>query len=125
MQRSISISASIPLISNRPASRPRVAPGVRLKLPSIAWTAALIALGLGPASAIAEGETPTMAITLHNASEVLGIGTARKGPQQGRTRPARRFTANIRRISSRRTPRRVGRPGSDRVIQWRRPPRGT
>ena len=48
MQRSISISASIPLISNRPASRPRVASGVRLKLPSIAWAATLIAVGLGP-----------------------------------------------------------------------------
>jgi hypothetical protein len=47
MQRSISISASIPLISNRPASPPRVAPGVRLKVASIAWAAAL---GLGPTS---------------------------------------------------------------------------
>jgi len=78
MQRSISIPASIPLISNCPASRPRVAPGVRLKLPSIAGAAALIAVGLGPASVIAEGETPTTAITLHNASEVLGFGAAEK-----------------------------------------------
>ena len=47
MQRSISISALIPLFQ-RPASPPRVSP-VRLKVASIAWAAALIAVGLGPA----------------------------------------------------------------------------
>jgi hypothetical protein len=48
---------------------------VRLKLPGIAWALALIAVGLGPASVLAEGETPTTNITLHNAS---GIGAGEK-----------------------------------------------
>ncbi|MDQ3774718.1 MAG: hypothetical protein M3461_10335 [Pseudomonadota bacterium] len=59
MQRSISISASIPPISIRPASPPRVAPGVRLKVARIVWAAALIALGLGPTSVMAE-DKPTV-----------------------------------------------------------------
>ncbi len=49
MQRSIFISASIPLSSIRPASRPL--PGVRRTVASIAWTAALIALGVSPTMA--------------------------------------------------------------------------
>ncbi|MBA2593997.1 MAG: hypothetical protein M3495_04135 [Pseudomonadota bacterium] len=72
MQRSI----SIPVFSLSIAPRPGRA--VRLKLPSIAWALALIAVGLGPASMIAEGETPTTNITLHNASGVLGIGADEK-----------------------------------------------
>jgi len=72
MQRSISIPFLFPSI---PARSGR---GVRLKLTSIAWTAAFIALGLGPTSVIAEGETPTTTITLHNAYDVLGIGTGEK-----------------------------------------------
>ena len=72
MRRSISIPFLFPPIPARSGL------GVRLKLPSIAWAAALIAVGLAPASVIAEGETPTTAITLHNASEVFGIGTGEK-----------------------------------------------
>ena len=56
MQRSISISASIPLISDRPASLPRNAPGVRLKVANIAWALALIVLGLGPTPVMADDE---------------------------------------------------------------------
>jgi len=72
MQRSISIPGFVPSMSARPG------PGVRLKLASIAWAAALIAVGLGPASVSAEGEPPTTTITLHNASGVLGIGSGEK-----------------------------------------------
>ena len=72
MRCSIPIRVFFPSISACPGR------GVRLKPPSIAGTVALIAVGLGPASVIADGETPTTAITLHNASEVLGIGTGEK-----------------------------------------------
>ena len=72
MQRGISIRVFIPSISPRPGR------AVRLKLPSIAWALALVAVGLGPASVIAEGETPTTTITLHNASGILGIGPGEK-----------------------------------------------
>ena len=115
MRHSFATRIFSPSMSARPA---RV---VGVKLPSIAWALALLAVGLGPASVIAEGETPTTTITLHNASGVFGTG------EKVRSKPdaaSRRSTANIRRISSRRMPRHVGRPGSDRVILWRRPPRG-
>ena len=52
--------------------------GVRLKLPSIAWAAMLIAMGLGPGSVIAEGETPTTTITLHNAPRSSGSAQAKR-----------------------------------------------
>ena len=61
-----------------PSLFPRPRRAVRLKLPSIAWALALIAVGLGPASVIAEDETPTTNITLHNASGVFGIDTGGK-----------------------------------------------
>jgi subtilisin family serine protease len=38
----------------------------------------LIAVGLGPASVMAEGETTTTNLTLHNASGILGIGAGEK-----------------------------------------------
>ena len=72
MQRGISIPVFSPSISPRPGR------AVRLKLPSIAWAVALIAVGIGPASVIAEDETPTTNITLHNASGILGIGAGEK-----------------------------------------------
>ena len=70
MQRGISIPVFSPSISPRPGR------AVRLKLPSIAWAVALIAVGIGPASVIAEA--PTTNITLHNASGILGIGAGKK-----------------------------------------------
>jgi hypothetical protein len=73
MQRSISISASIPLISNRPAKPPRVAPGVRLKVGSIAWAAVLIALGVGPTSVMAEDGPVTTMTALRSATNGLWI----------------------------------------------------
>ena len=73
MRYSISSPVFFPSMSARPA---RV---VGVKLTSVAWAAALIAVGLGPASVIAEGETPTANITLHNASGILGIGAGKKG----------------------------------------------
>jgi hypothetical protein len=114
-------SISIPVFS--PSIAPRPGRAARLKLPSIAWALPLIAVGLGPASVMAEGETPTTNLTLHNASGILGSGAGEKA--HSKAGHDLRSTANIRRISSRRTPRRVGRPGSDRVIFWRRPPQGT
>jgi subtilisin family serine protease len=73
VQRSI----SIPVFS--PSSiAPHPGRAVRLKLPSIAWALALIAVGLGPASVIAEDETPTATITPHNASGIFGIDTGEK-----------------------------------------------
>ena len=72
MQRSISIPVFFPSIAPRPGR------AVRLKLPRIAWAAALIAVGLGPASVIAEGEPPTTTTTLHSASGILGIGAGEK-----------------------------------------------
>ena len=107
-----------------PVPLPRPGRAVRLKLPSIAWAVALIAVGVGPASVIAEDETPTTNITLHNASGVFGIGAgekARSKAGQGLLALHREYQAYL----SRRTPRHGGRPGSDRVILWRRPPRGT
>jgi len=74
MQRSISISASIPLISNRPAKPPRVARGARLKVASIAWAAALIALGLGPTMA-EDGPVSAMTV-LRSATNGLWTGTS-------------------------------------------------
>ena len=86
MQRSISISASIPLISNRPASPPRVAPGVRLKVASIAWAAVLIAVGLDPTAAMAD-DGPAAAVTaLRSATDGLGIGASTK--VRAATKPA-------------------------------------
>ncbi len=78
MQRSISIPASIPLISIRPVSPPRVAPGVRLKVARIAWAAALVALGLGPASVMAE-DGPVSAMTvLRGGTNGLWTGAGTK-----------------------------------------------
>ncbi|MBA2591533.1 MAG: hypothetical protein M3495_07425 [Pseudomonadota bacterium] len=54
MQRSISISASIPLISKSPRLAASRSPGVRIKVASIVWAAAVIALGVGPTSVMAE-----------------------------------------------------------------------
>jgi len=56
----------------------RPARAVRVKLAGVAWAAALVAMGLGPASAMAENERPTTNITLHNASGILGIGAGEK-----------------------------------------------
>jgi hypothetical protein len=72
MQRSISIPVFSPSIAPRPGR------AARLKLPSIAWALPLIAVGLGPASVMAEGETTTTNLTLHNASGILGIGAGEK-----------------------------------------------
>ncbi|MGH8578061.1 MAG: hypothetical protein ACREXJ_14370, partial [Gammaproteobacteria bacterium] len=77
MQRSISIPVFSPSLSPRPGGR-----AVRLKLPGIARAVALIAVGVGPASVIAEGETPTTNITLHNASGILKIGAGEKAPSK-------------------------------------------
>ncbi|MGQ0592946.1 MAG: S8 family peptidase, partial [Gammaproteobacteria bacterium] len=74
MQRSISIPASIPLTSIRRASRPRVASGVRRKVARIAWTAALIAICLGPTSVMAEDGPVTTIPALRSATNGLGIG---------------------------------------------------
>jgi hypothetical protein len=77
MQPSISISVSIPLISKGPASPPRVAPGVRLKVASIAWAAALIAVGFDPTAA---DDGRAAAVTaLRGATDVLAIGASTKG----------------------------------------------
>jgi len=80
MQRSISIRVFIPSISPRPGR------AVRLKLPSIAL--ALVAVGLGPASVMAEGETPTTNITLHNASGVFGGAGEKARSKAGQGLPA-------------------------------------
>jgi hypothetical protein len=79
MQRSISISASIPLISNRPASPPRVVPGARLKVASIASAAVLIAVGLDPTAATADDGHAATVTALRGATDVLAIGTSTKG----------------------------------------------
>ena len=79
MQRSISISASIPLISNRPASPPRVVPGVRLKVASIASAAVLIAVGLDPTAATADDGHAAAVIALRGATDALAIGASTKG----------------------------------------------
>ncbi|MDQ3581445.1 MAG: hypothetical protein M3495_07435 [Pseudomonadota bacterium] len=79
MQRSISISASIPLISNRPASPPRVVPGVRLKVASIASAAVLIAVGLDPTAATADDGPAAAVIALRGATDSLAIRTSTKG----------------------------------------------
>jgi len=79
MQRSISISAPIPLISNRPASPPRLVPEVRLKVASIAWAAVLIAVGLDPTAATADDGHAAAVIALRGATDALAIGTSTKG----------------------------------------------
>jgi subtilisin family serine protease len=84
MQRSICIPVFPPSIS------PRRGRGVRLKLPNIAWAAALIAVGVGPASVIAENERPTTTTTLHNASGAFGIGT---GGKKARSKAGRGLSA--------------------------------
>ena len=114
--------SSIPVFS--PSIAPRPGRAVRLKLPIIAWALALIAVGVGPSSVIAEGETPTTNITLRNASGVLGIGAGEKvRSNAGHDLLAlhREYQAYLQQADARR----VGRPGFDRVILWRRPPRGT
>ena len=121
MQRGISIPVFSPLISS-----PRLAgerPSVRLKLPSIAWAVALIAVGIGPASVIAEANSHHE----HHAAQRLRHPRDRrrqKVPQQGRTDLLalhREYQAYL----EQRSPRRVGRPGSNRVTFWRRSPQGT
>jgi hypothetical protein len=118
MQRTISIPAFSQSIAPHPGR------AVRLKLPSIAWAFALIAVGLGPGSLIAEGQTPTTTITLHNASDVFGIGTgekARSKAGQGLLALYREYQAYLQQADAQAR----GRRGFDRVISWRRPPRGT
>ena len=83
MQRSISISASIPLISDRPASLPRNAPGVRLKVANIAWALALIVLGLGPTPVMADDE-PTVLCSPTNG---LWTGAGTKVHGHSKTTP--------------------------------------